>query len=162
MHGGARDLKVAPGRAHRVDGGPWAVALNATAATDEIQVTLLTLAVVDEVIRISGIMRVIRRSDLRLSNVPALALSTLDGAPLALLGARVLPNGAMYWVSWTYGRPAEVCTGYEGRIDSIELARGARDVVREAMPGPWVFTFKVPTGNGLGRRSHGGNSVGEA
>lgn len=162
MHGGVRDLEISGTRAHRVGRDPWAVALNETAATDDITVTLLALAVVDEVIRVSGIMRLLRRSDLRLSNLPALVLATLDGAPLELLRAHALPNGAMFWVSWTYGRPAEVCTGYEGRIDHIDLAYGARSVVREAVPGPWVFTFSVPNGSAPGGRSHQDDSVGEA
>src|SRR5450759_512138 len=135
MHGGARDLETAPSRAHRVAGGPWAVALNETAATDEVTITLLTLAVVDDVSRVSGIVRVIRRSDLRLSNVPALTLATLDGAPLGLLRAHALPNGPMFWVSWTYGRLAEVYTAYEGRIDRIDLTYGARRVSGRC-PGP--------------------------
>jgi hypothetical protein len=162
MHGGSRDLEITRTRAHRVDRGPWAVALNEAAATDDITVTLPALAVVDEVIRVSGIVHLIRRSDLRLSNVPAPTLATLDGAPLGLLRAHALPNGAMSWVSWTYGRPAEVCTGYEGRIDRIDLAYGARSVVREGVPGPWAFGFCVPNGSGLGGRSHRYDSIGEA
>jgi hypothetical protein len=162
MHGGARDLEITRTRANRVDGGPWAVALNETAATDEIRVTLLALAVVDDVIRVSGIVRVVRRPDVRLSSVPTLTLASLDGPPLGLTGAHVLPNGRTVWVSWTYGRPADVCREYEGRIDHIDLAYRAGGVVREAVRGPWVFSFSVPNGSTLGGRSHRGNSVGEA
>ena len=163
MHASAPDLGISGTRALRVGRDPWAVALNVTAATDDITVTLLGLAVVDEVIRVSGIMRLLRHSDLRLSNVPALVLATHDGAPLELLRAHALPNGAMFWVSWMYGRRAEVCTGYEGRIDHIDLALGAGNGVRVAgVPGPWVFTFNVPEGSTPVDRSHPDDSVGEA
>jgi hypothetical protein len=162
MHGGTRDLETTRSRAHRVDGGPWAVALNETAATDEITVTLLALAVVDDVIRVSGIVRVVRRPDVRLSNVPTLTLATLDGPPLELLGAHALPNARMVWVSWTYERPADVRTEYEGRIDHIDLAYRAGRVVQEAAPGPWVFTFRVPDGIVLGGRCPRADSVGKA
>jgi len=142
---------------------PWAVALNATAATDDITVTLLTLAVVEEVLRVSGIMRLLRHSDLRLSNVPALDLATRDGAPLSLLRAHALPNGAMFWVSWIYARPADVCTGYKGRIDHIDLSLGAGNGVRvAAVPGPWIFRFRVPEGSVPVGGSHLDDSVGEA
>jgi hypothetical protein len=162
MHGTPRDLEMAPTQAHRVDRAPWAAAINETAVTDDITVTLLAFAVVGEVIRVSGLMRLVRRSDLRLTSVPALTLATLDGAPLGLLRAHALPSGPMFWVSWTYERPAEVCTGYEGRIDRVDLAYNTRSVVREAVPGPWVFTFSVPNGSEPGGRSHPHDSVGEA
>ncbi len=163
MQAGARDLEISGTRAHRVGRDPWAVALNETAATDDITVTLLALAVVDEVVRVSGIMRLLRHSDLRLSNVPALVLTTLAGAPLGLLRAHALPNGAMFWVSWTYGRPADVCTGYKGRIDQVDLALGAGNGVRVAtVPGPWIFAFSVPKGSAPVGGSHLDNSFGEA
>ena len=164
MHGGGvHDLETAPAsRAPRVDGGPWAVALNKTAATDEIKVTLLALAVVDDVVRVSGIVRVVRRPDVRLSNTPTLSLATLDGSPLGLIGAHILPNGPMAWVSWTYERPVDVRTEYGGRIDHIELAYRAGGVVQETVPGPWVFTFSVPNGSAPSGRSHRDNTVGEA
>jgi len=143
MDGGARDLEIGGARAHRDGRDPWAVALNETAATDDIAVTLLTLAVADEIIRISGLMRLLRRSGMRLSSLPALTLGTVDGAPLELLRAHALPDGAMFWVSWLYRRPAEILSGYEGRIDHMDLADGAR---METVSGPWVFTFDVPNG----------------
>lgn len=158
MHGGARDLDFARTRAHRVDGVPWAVALNQTATTDEIRVTLLALAAVGDAIRVSGIVRVVRRPDVRLSNVPTLALATLDGPPLPLLGAHVLPNGRTVWASWTFERPAHVCTKYEGRIEHIDLAYRAGGVVREALTGPWVFRFRIPNESETASRSHWGDS----
>ncbi len=153
MQDGARDIDIDFVPKRRVAGGPWAVALNETAATDDVKVTLLALAVVDDIIRISGIIQVIRRPDVRFSNIPALILAPLDGPPLGLLGAHVLPNGRKVWVSWTYERPAQVCTEYEGRIDGIELAYRAGGVVQVAMPGPWVFRFAIRNGRGFQGRS---------
>lgn len=161
MHGGARDLEIARTRAHWVGGGPWAVALNETAATDEIKVTLLALAVVDDVIRVSGIVQVIRRPDVRLSNIPTLTLAALDGPPLGLIGAHLLPNGRTVWASWTYARPADVFAEYEGRIDTIDLAYRAGGVVLEAASGPWMFRFSVPNGGALGVGSQRRTSVRE-
>ena len=48
-------------------GIPWAAALNVTAECDEITVTLLTLDVVDDLLRLSGLLRVGRRPDVRVS-----------------------------------------------------------------------------------------------
>lgn len=56
MHGGTCDLEITRTGAHRVDRGPWAVALNETAATDEITVSLLALAVVDRRLGRGGMM----------------------------------------------------------------------------------------------------------
>jgi hypothetical protein len=159
MHGGARELEISAARALRVARDPWAVALNQTAATDDITVTLLTLAVVDEFIRVSGLMRLVRRSGLRLSSLPALTLCAGNGAPLELLRAHALPDGSMFWVSWIYRQPAEVCTGFEGRIDHIDLVDGARVA---ALPGPWAFTFNVSKGSSPGGRSQTDGSAVEA
>lgn len=91
-------------------------------------------------------MRLLRHSDLRLSNVPALDLATLDGVPLSLLRAHALPNGAMFGCR-IYEPPADVCTGYKGRFDHIDLSLGAGNGVRVAVvPGSWTFTFRVPEG----------------
>lgn len=162
MQGGVRELRIARTRARSVDGAPWAVALNETAATDEIKVTLLTVAVVDDAIRVSGLVRVVRRPDVRLSNIPTLTLATLDGPPLGLIGAHVLPNGRVVWVSWTYERPVQVRTEYEGRIDHIDLAYRAGHVVREDVPGPWVFTFRIPDRSDFESPAHARPSVEEA
>jgi hypothetical protein len=159
MQAGARDIDIDLVPERRAAGGPWAVALNETAATDDVKVTLLALAVVDDIIRISGIVQVVRRPDVRFSNIPALTLAMLDGPPLGLLGAHVLPNGRRVWVSWTYERPAKVCTEYEGRIDGIDLAYRAGGVVQVSMPGPWVFRFAIPKGRGLRSRSDQGESA---
>ena len=162
MQASAHDLEIGGTRPHRSGRGPWAVALNETAVTDDITVTLLALAVVDDIVRVSGIMRLLRHSDLRLSNVPALDLATLERVPLGLLRAHALPNGPMFWVSWIYGRPTDVCTGYKGRIDHIDLAQSAGNGVRVvAVPGPWNFTFSVAEGSAPVGGSDLDDSVGE-
>ncbi len=159
MHRGVREIEISR---TRVDGAPWAVALNEAATTDEVRITLLALTVVDDVIRVSGIVRVVRRPDVKLSNVPALALATLDGPPLELLRAHVLPNERLVWISWTFERPADICAEYEGRIDHIDLAYRAGGIVREALTGPWVFTFSIPNESRPGGRSDRGDAVVEA
>lgn len=144
MHSGGSDVRIVRKRAQPADGAPWAFALNETAASDDIEVTLLALALVDDIVRVSGLVRVVRRPDVRLTNIPSLTLATLDGPPLALIGGHVLPYGRIAWVSWMYERPALVHTGYRARIDHIDLAYRAGGVVREDVPGPWVFAFRVP------------------
>ena len=58
---------------------------------------------------------------------------------------------------------ADVCTGYKGRIDHIDLALGAGNGVRvAAVPGPWTFTFRVPEGSAPVGGSHLDDSVREA
>ena len=144
MHGGAHDPVSGQSPARSSDRGPWAVALNRTAATDEISVTLLALAVVDDVLRISGIVRVEHRAEVRLLSVPTLLLAALDGPPLELIGAHARPTAHHVWVSWIYERPPGVPGEYEAQIDHIDLAWRAGHAVQEVIPGPWVFRFQVP------------------
>lgn len=158
MHGVERDSEATPRRAHGIDEGPWAVALNQSAATTEIEVTLLAFAVVDGAISVSGIIRVVRRPDVRLLNIPVLTLTTFDGPPLAMTGAHVVPSGRIVWVSWVFERPADVSTEYVGRIDHVDLAYRAGGIVRAALPGPWDFNFTVPDATEPGRSTDRGES----
>lgn len=143
VHGSMRDLKVTRTRARRVDESPWAVALNATAASDGISVTLLAFAVVDDVIQVSGVVRVVGRPNVLLSNIPTLDLASLDGPPLARVRAHGLPSGRAVWVSWSYERPGVVHGAYEARIDQIDLAYRAGGIVKEVVAGPWLFAFDI-------------------
>jgi hypothetical protein len=143
MQGGAGEIGMARPPAHRGEGPPWAIALNQTASSNDVRVTLLALTVVADVIRISGIIEHARRTDVHLAGVPALVLVTVDGTPLNLIRAHVLPNERLVWASWTYPRPAHVRTAYSGRIDQIDLAYGASRVARETVIGPWLFVFGV-------------------
>jgi hypothetical protein len=95
----------------------WAFAVNTTVDCSEIEITLLSFVVVGEFARISGLVRIRNRPDVRLASVPELSLTIVDGAPLTFLSAHVLPHGAIAWVSWLYQRPPHVLNEYEGRID---------------------------------------------
>lgn len=122
-----------------------AFAINETATCEALEVTLLTLVVVDKIVRVSGLIRIGGRVDVGLCNVPTLSLSTLDGAPLRLVGAHLLPQGpAAVWVSWVYQRPAHVFDTYEARIDRIDIANRRGRHPPEAVAGPWVFAFRMP------------------
>lgn len=152
------DLEPSRTRPPAGAGDPWAVALNATAATDDITVTLLAFAVVDDIVRVSGVMRLLRRSDLHLSNLPTLSISRPGGAPLELVRAHALPHGTLLWVSWIYRRPAEVAARYSGRIDRVELAAGTRIAT---VSGPWAFAFEV-SHEGAPERTHRARAVARA
>ncbi len=127
-------------------GQPRAFALNETTTCAGIEVTLLALVVVDELVRVSGIVRVRRPVDLGPSSVPTLSIRALDEAPLLALGAHLLTQGpGAVWVSWLYRRPVQIPGRYEARIDRIDLGiRGGRRPP-EAVAGPWVFAFGVAT-----------------
>ena len=143
MQGSARDLAVTRTRAHQVDGAPWAVALNATAVSEGISVTLLALAAVDDVVQVSGVVRVVGRPNVQLSSIPTLDLTMLDRPPLALVRAHGLPSGQAVWMSWTYQRPGPLHGACRARLDRIDLAYRAGGLVKEAVSGPWVFAFDV-------------------
>lgn len=127
-------------------GLPRAFALNETATCDDIEVTLLALIVVDEVVRVSGLVWIRRRVDVGLSNVPTLSVSTLAGSPLLAVGAHLLPYGPeAAWVSWLYQRPVQVLGAWEARIDRIDIAHRRGRWLPEPVAGPWDFAFRVPT-----------------
>ena len=127
-------------------GLPWAFALNETATCDDIDVTLLALIVVDEAVRVSGLVWIRRRVDVGLSNVPTLSVSTLAGSPLLPVGGHLLPYGReAAWVSWLYRRPVQVLGAWEARIDRIDIAHRRGRWVPEPVAGPWNFAFRVPT-----------------
>ena len=124
-------------------GLPWAVALNVTDDRDEITVTLLTLSVVDELLRLTGLLRVRSRSELRIATIPSLELDLPDGTAVRLLDARTQPHGRVSWVSWTYDRPVIIPDRLEARIDRIELEHRVGGTARLELPGPWTFSFSV-------------------
>ncbi len=162
MQSGVPELKIAETRAPSIDSTPWAIALNESASTEDVEVTLLTLSVVDDIIRVSGLVRVIRRADVRLLSTPALTLAKRGGLPLTLVRAHALPDGRLLWVSWTYERPADVRAEYEARIGNMDFAFRAGGAAREAMPGPWVFTFRIPAPHEADSSAHPGDSLAEA
>ena len=124
-------------------GLPWAAALNATDDHGDVAVTLLTLSVVDDLMRVAGLLRVRSRSDLRVATVPTLQVMLPDGTASRLLDARSQPHGLVNWVSWTYERPAIDAGRLEARIDRIELEYRVGGVARVDVAGPWAFWFSV-------------------
>jgi hypothetical protein len=126
------------------DAEAWAAAINATAEHDGVAVTLLTLAVVDDLVRITGLIRAGDRSGLRLTSVPSLELVGLpDGAELRLLHARAQPHTAVTWASWTFERPTPVPSRLEARLAQLELEYRVGGTARIAVVGPWEFSFPV-------------------
>lgn len=127
--------------------GSWAFAVNMTVDCSDIEITLLSLAVVGEFARVTGVIRIRNRPDVRLASVPELSLATVDGSRLTLLSAHILPHGDMAWVSWLYRRPPHLFNVYEGHIDLVSLdqhARGRDPRPRQPQPGAWVFRFQLP------------------
>jgi hypothetical protein len=123
----------------------WAFALNKTATCGDIEVSLLGLVVVDEILRVSALVRIRRRVDVGLSNVPTLSISTSDGATLLPTGAHLLPQGhEAVWVSWVYRRPPQLPGLYEARIDRLDLGNRRGKRPPEVVAGPWVFAFGLP------------------
>jgi hypothetical protein len=123
---------------------PWAFAVNETAASHDVQITLLSFAVVGDIVRVSGLVRVPNRRDMRLSAVPDLVISPLGGPALVLVAAHVLPQGRITWVSWVYERPRHVLVPYEARIEEVGLLHQVGGHFQEKPQGPWVFRFRLP------------------
>jgi hypothetical protein len=144
MQEDAQSLGIALVGPQPVDAAPWGVALNTTAAANDVEVSLVALAVVDDVVRVSGLIRALHRPDARLADIPSLRLAAVDRPPLSLVAAHGLPHCRVIWMAWAYARPPAVLTEYEGRIEQVDLAYRAGGVVREAVPGPWLFTFRAP------------------
>jgi len=132
----------------------WAFAINSTVECSDVEITLLSFVVVGTLVRVTGLVRVRKRPDVRLASVPELSLTIVDGPPLVFLSAHVLPHGAMAWVSWLYQRPAHVLNEYEGRIDRVSLdqhARGRDPQPRQPQHGAWVFRFQLPPAPGASK-----------
>jgi hypothetical protein len=132
-------LPAAPART-----APWAFAVNETAASHDVQITLLSFAVVGDIVRVSGLVRVPNSRDVRLSAVPDLVISPLDGPSLVLVAAHVLPQGRMTWVSWVYERPTDLLVPFEARIERIGLLYQVGGHFQEQPQGPWLFHFRLP------------------
>jgi hypothetical protein len=129
----------------------WAFAVNSTVEASDIEITLLSFVVVADLVRVTGLVRVLNRPNVRLASVPDLALATADGTPLAVISAHVLPHGALAWVSWLYRRPPEVLVDYEGRIERVDLSHdggGRLPQPRQPQRGAWVFRFRLPPAPG--------------
>jgi hypothetical protein len=137
------ELRIGAGARPSFADVPWATALNATAECGEISVTLLALDVVDDLLRLTGVLRVGDRPDIRVATIPSLEIAFPDGAPLSMVDARVIPHGRLAWMSWTYERPAIVPECLEGRIGHIEFEFGGTRPARIDVEGPWAFSLLV-------------------
>lgn len=124
-------------------GRPWAAVLDATAEHEDIVVSLLTLVVVDDLMRLTGVLRVRGRDDVRVVAVPALEVTLPDGTALRLVDARVQPHGRLSWVSWTYERPDVIPARLEARIERIELEHRIGGSTRVAVTGPWELSSQA-------------------
>jgi hypothetical protein len=78
----------------------WAFAVNRTVDSNNIEITLFSFVVVGDLARVTGLVRVRNRPDVRLASVPELSVATADGTSLAFISGHVLPHGDMAWVSW--------------------------------------------------------------
>jgi hypothetical protein len=122
------------------------MAISVTSANEDVEATLLALAVVDDILSVWGLLRVAHRPEVRLSSIPALSLAVRDGVPLQPIGAHAKPQGGLIWVTWTFQRPRHDATKLHGRIDHVDIEwRGGR-FVREDLQGPWEFTIQIAGG----------------
>ncbi|MEI8332912.1 MAG: hypothetical protein WCH74_03505 [Chloroflexota bacterium] len=121
-------------------GRPWASLLDATAEHGDVVVSLLTLVVVDDLMRLTGILRVRGRDDVRVVAVPSLEVTLPDGTALRLVDARVQPHGRVSWVSWTFERPDVIPARIDARIERIELEHRIGGSTRMAVTGPWELS----------------------
>jgi hypothetical protein len=122
----------------------WAFALNETSASHDVAITLLSFAIVEDVVRVSGLVRVHGRRDLRLSGVPDLVISTLDNPAPARVAAHVQSQGGMTWVSWIFERPGGLLMTFQARIEQICLQYTVGGRFEETRQGPWTFRFRLP------------------
>ena len=132
------------GKAGQVDQiDPWAFAINVSSRHSDIEITLCSYVIVDQLIRVTSLVRVQSRPDVRLSSIPALLLTSAGGVPVIPVSAHVLPQGAISWVSWLFERPDVILDEYEGRIDRLDLDFLIGKRAPLAQPGPWQFKFSL-------------------
>ena len=122
---------------------PLAFAINVTARHSDIEITLCSFVAVEQLIRVTSLVRVQSRPDVRLASIPALILSSRSGVSMIPVSAHVLPQGAMAWVSWLFERPAKILDDYEGRIERLDLDFLIGKRAPLAQPGPWLFSFSL-------------------
>jgi hypothetical protein len=135
----------------RIAAPPRAFAVNETARCEGIEITLCSFVIVEELARVTGLVRVQGRPDVRLGSIPALAVASPSGSALDPVAAHVMPHGGMAWVSWLFRHPPDAAGEYEGRIDRVDIdyRAGGRPPVPQL--GPWLFRFRLA--NGTGRSS---------
>ena len=125
--------------------GPWSFPINQVARLGDVEVSLLSLSVVDDVLRVTGVLNV-RRLDLRLDRLPELLLHTSDAVPLPSVGAHLLPLAGTVWMEWLFARPARLPVAYVAGISQIELAYRAGGLKDREQVGPVRFEFRIDDG----------------
>jgi hypothetical protein len=132
----------------------WAFAINSTVDCSDIAITLLSFIVVGKLVRVTGLVAIRSRPNVRLASVPELALAIVDGSPLVPVSAHLLPHDDLAWVSWLFKRPEHVLVEYEGRVERVELGlhtSGLSARPRQPQHGTWVFRFALPPAPGAAR-----------
>ncbi len=132
----------------------WAFAINSTVDSNEIAITLLSFIVAAKVVRVTGLVAIRSRPNIRLATVPDLSLAIVGRPPLVPVSAHLLPHGDMAWVSWVFQRPTHVLNDYEGRIERVDLvhhAGGGAPRPRQIQPGTWVYRFRLPPAPGASK-----------
>ena len=123
--------------------GPWSFPINKVARVGDLEVSLLSLSVVGDVLRVAGVISVRHRLDLRLDRLPELRLSSQDGPPLAPLGAHLLPQAGTLWTQWLFERPTHLPAAYVAGISQIDLAYRAGGLRDGERLGPITFEFRI-------------------
>jgi hypothetical protein len=129
----------------------WAFAINSTVDSRDIAITLLSFIVVGKLVRVTGLVAIRSRPNVRLATVPELSLAIVDGLPLVPVSAHLLPHADMARVSWLFQRPEHVLNEYEGRVERVDLGQhtgGGAPRPRQPQPGTWVFRFSLPPAPG--------------
>jgi hypothetical protein len=132
----------------------WAFAINSTVDSSDIAVTLLSFIVVGQLVRVTGLVAIRSRPNVRLATVPELSLAIVDRPPLVPVSAHLLPHADMAWVSWLFRRPEHLLNEYEGRIERVDLVQhtsGGAPRPRQPQPGTWVFRFSLPPAPGAAK-----------
>ncbi|MEX2183986.1 MAG: hypothetical protein WEC14_06030 [Chloroflexota bacterium] len=123
--------------------GPWSFPINHVGRAGSVEVSLLSLSVVDSVVRVAGVARIIHRPDLRIDRLPELALQPHDGDPLLSVGSHLLPQAGAVWIEWLYARPAALPTAFVATLDIIHLSYRAGGSTGAERAGPYRFDFQI-------------------
>ena len=126
------------------DRQPWAMAVNAVVHASDAELTVLSLVLVGGTLRLTASLWVPLHPDAQLRGAPVLVLRDAVEPALQRLRAHVMPDPPLFWLDWTFERPARQLGALTGCIESIELTNrtGSRS---ETIAGPWRFDIGLPT-----------------
>ncbi len=123
--------------------GPWSFPINQLGRAGSLELSLLSMSVVDSIIRVAAVACVRHRPDLRIERLPGLLLQPLDGAPLTAVSSHLLPHAGAAWIEWLYVRPARLPLAYAAEVEQIEMAYRAGGRADAERVGPLRFEFKI-------------------